>query len=75
VDAEETVTVEEIAQEAGCSVRALQLAFRPFRDITPTETLRRIRLEQARDEILRWNESSSVIELPRSSGSPARPVR
>src|SRR5215831_4961691 len=52
-NAEEAVTIETVAQAAGCSVRALQLAFRRFRNTTPMEALRHIRLEQARAEIAR----------------------
>jgi AraC-like DNA-binding protein len=66
--AEEVVTIEMIAQAAGCSVRALQLAFRQFRNTTPTEALRRIRLEQARKETLRSNGLQSVIEIATKFG-------
>src|SRR6516225_8020521 len=36
------LTIVEIAQAAGCSVRALQLAFQRFRGTTPMAILRRI---------------------------------
>src|SRR6516162_10760272 len=42
------LTIVEIAQAAGCSVRALQVAFHQFRGTTPMAALRRIRLEEAR---------------------------
>jgi transcriptional regulator GlxA family with amidase domain len=67
-NAEETVTIEKIAQAAGCSVRALQLAFRRFRHITPMEALRHIRLAQAREEIGRSDPSQSVIEIAAKFG-------
>ena len=43
--ASEPLTIGEIAQAAGCSTRALQLAFRAWRDTTPMRELNRIRLE------------------------------
>lgn len=46
--AQEPVTLAEAAACAGCSVRALQLAFRRYRGMTPMAALRRIRLEAAR---------------------------
>jgi transcriptional regulator GlxA family with amidase domain len=46
--AKERVSLAEAAACAGCSVRALQLAFRRCRGIPPMAALRRIRLETAR---------------------------
>jgi AraC-like DNA-binding protein len=66
--AEEAVTIEMVTRAAGCSVRALQLAFRRFRNITPMEALRRIRLEQAQEEIARSDGSRSVIEVAAKFG-------
>jgi len=45
--AKEPLTLAEAAACAGCSVRALQLAFRRCRGMTPMAALRRIRLEAA----------------------------
>ena len=67
-NAEEAVTIEAVADAAGCSVRALQLAFRRFRNITPMEALRRIRLERAQEEIARGDSSQSVIEIAAKFG-------
>jgi len=61
--AEEALTVEAIANAAGCSVRALQLAFRRFRGISPTEALRRVRLDFAYQAIARSDGSASVTEI------------
>jgi transcriptional regulator GlxA family with amidase domain len=47
--AQASVTLAEAAACAGCSVRALQLAFRRCRGMTPMAALRRIRLEAARE--------------------------
>ncbi len=46
--AEQGVLMEDAAQAAGCSVRALQRAFRRFRDTSPHAALQRVRLELAR---------------------------
>ena len=46
--AKRPLTLAEAAACAGCSVRALQLAFRSRRGMTPMAALRRIRLEAAR---------------------------
>jgi transcriptional regulator GlxA family with amidase domain len=62
-NAEEAVTIEMVSQAAGCSVRALQLAFRRFRNTTPMEALRHIRLWQAREEIARSRGSQSVLDV------------
>jgi len=62
------VTVKRIAQAAGCSVRALQLAFRRFRNTTPMDALLRIRLEQAHEQILQSDGSQSVIAIAANYG-------
>jgi AraC-like DNA-binding protein len=49
----EPLRMEQVAAAAGCSLRALQLAFRRFRDTTPWAALQEIRLERARDELAR----------------------
>jgi len=49
---EGAVRLSQIAQAAGCSVRALQLAFRAFRDTTPMALLKQARLAQARSELV-----------------------
>jgi AraC-like DNA-binding protein len=61
--AEEPLTVEAIACAAGCSVRALQLAFKRFRGTSPMEALRRLRLRLAYEAIMRCDGSSSVTEV------------
>jgi AraC-like DNA-binding protein len=73
-NAKEPVTIKAVAQSAGCSVRALQLAFRRFRKTTPMEALRRIRLEEARQDIARLGGSQSVIEVAAKFGfsNPSR---
>jgi AraC-like DNA-binding protein len=45
------ISLAEIAEAAGVSIRALQEGFRRFRDTTPLETLRALRLEGARADL------------------------
>jgi transcriptional regulator GlxA family with amidase domain len=61
--AESPLTLEEIAQAAGCGSRALQAAFRVFRGASPMGFLRQIRLELAHQAIMRCNGSISVTEV------------
>ena len=68
------LTIAEIADAAGCSVRALQMAFRQFRETTPMRVLQRIRLEQARAAMLRSGNRSSLARIAEEHGfsSPSR---
>jgi AraC-like DNA-binding protein len=68
------LTVVEIAEAAGCSVRALQVAFQRFRGTTPMAALRRIRLDQARAEMLRNGRSESIASIAAGYGfsTPSR---
>lgn len=55
------ITMEMLAREAGCSERALQNAFRKFRESTPMMVLREIRLEYARQDLI--DMSSTVTDI------------
>jgi AraC-like DNA-binding protein len=68
------LTIAEIAQAAGCSVRALQAAFQNFRKTTPMAALRRIRLDEARAEILRAGRAESIARIAAGHGfgTPSR---
>ena len=68
------LTIVEIAQAAGCSVRALQVAFHQFRGTTPMAALRRIRLEEARTDILRARHAESIARIAADHGfsNPSR---
>ena len=44
-------TVADIARESGVTPRALQLAFRKYFHVTPSEYLRGLRLDRARQEL------------------------
>ena len=57
-----------VARAAGCSVRALQLGFRRFRNTTPMSALRQARLKRALDEIVRSDGSFSVIDVAARHG-------
>jgi AraC-like DNA-binding protein len=73
-NADTPVTIAEIAQAAGCSVRALQMAFDRFRGMTPMAALRRIRLEEARSEILNDGRTESIARIAAAHGfsTPSR---
>lgn len=71
------LTIAEIAEAAGCSVRALQGAFRRFRGTTPMAALQRARLEEARAEMLRPDQTDSLGRIAAAHGfsSPSRFAR
>jgi AraC-like DNA-binding protein len=68
------LTIAEIAATAGCSVRALQIAFHRFRGTTPMQVLQQARLEQARTEMLRAGQTESLARIAAEYGfsSPTR---
>jgi AraC-like DNA-binding protein len=57
------LTIEMIANQAGCSVRALQTSFQKFRGGAPLQTLRNIRLELAHQEIKRQAGDASLLGI------------
>jgi AraC-like DNA-binding protein len=73
-NAREPLTIEAIANAAGCSIRALQLAFRHFRGTPPMAALQRIRLEAARTEVLRLEQDQSLARIAAEHGfsNPSR---
>ncbi|WP_428393994.1 helix-turn-helix transcriptional regulator [Lichenicoccus sp.] len=62
------VAMHEVAQAAGCSVRALQLGFRRFRDTTPAAAMRRARLEAARQALAQSDAEATVGDVARRYG-------
>jgi AraC-like DNA-binding protein len=62
------LSVAEIAEAAGCGVRALQIAFRRFRGTTPMRVLQQARLEQARTEMLRPGQTQSLARIAAEHG-------
>ena len=67
------LTIADIAEAAGCSVRALQIAFRRFRGTTPMRVLQQARLEQARTEISCADQRQSLARSLLSMALAARP--
>lgn len=59
----EPIGLAEVAQAAGVSIRALQDGFRRFRDMTPLESLRAIRMEAARAELLAGANGETVTSV------------
>jgi len=57
----EVVKLSQIAEAAGCSVRALQLAFRTFRDTTPMTLLKQARLERAHAELSQCDPGATTV--------------
>jgi AraC-like DNA-binding protein len=72
--AAEPLTIAEIAGAAGCSTRALQLAFRAWRDTTPMRELNRVRLEYAHADLLKYGLELTVtqVALKWGFGHPGR---
>jgi AraC-like DNA-binding protein len=62
------LTIAEIAEAAGCGVRALQIAFHRFRGTTPMRALQQARLEEARTEILRPDQTQSLARIAAEYG-------
>lgn len=67
-NADTPLTIVQIADAAQCSVRALQMAFRRFRGTTPMAALRRIRLDEARNEMLRAGRPESLGRIAAGHG-------
>lgn len=59
----EVVTLNDLAREAGCGVRSLQLAFQQARGTTPMVALRRARLDGARQVLERAEPDGSVTDV------------
>jgi AraC-like DNA-binding protein len=66
--ASSALTTSDIAAGIGASVRALQAGFRKWRQITPTEYLRTVRLQRVRDALLQSSPSTTVTDLALDHG-------
>jgi AraC-like DNA-binding protein len=62
------VTVSDIASSLGVSVRALEAGFREWKQATPTQCLRSVRLEAAKARLSDPSEGTSVTEVALSQG-------
>ena len=60
---DQPLAIEDVAAAAGVGARALQLAFRRFRDMTPMEFLRRARLERAHADLQAARPGTTVTEI------------
>ncbi|SEQ87149.1 transcriptional regulator, AraC family [Amphritea atlantica] len=61
--ADEALTPGILADMAGVSVRTLYAGFKDFRQTSPMEYLRTVRLQRAREELLKQDPESSVTEI------------
>jgi AraC-like DNA-binding protein len=59
--------IAEIAREAGVSVRSLQVAFQQFKDMSPLEFLRLLRLRAVREDIMSGADGT-VSDIARRRG-------
>jgi AraC-like DNA-binding protein len=62
------LSIAEIAQAAGCGVRALQIAFQRFRGTSPMRVLQQARLERARTEMMRPGQTQSLARIAAAHG-------
>jgi AraC-like DNA-binding protein len=62
------MSVSKIAARLGVSLRSLEAGFRQWRQSTPTQYLRRIRLEAARAELLDAKETTTVTAVALANG-------
>lgn len=67
-NAHRPITVDDVASASYISTRGLQYAFRRALDVTPTEVLRRARLEGARADLEKGDDSASVATIGRRWG-------
>ncbi len=61
--AEVPITVSDVAAEVGVSVRSLQAGFQQWRGTTPMAFLRGVRLQNARDQLLRAEDETGVTTV------------
>ncbi|MEJ8847889.1 AraC family transcriptional regulator [Variovorax rhizosphaerae] len=62
------LTIAEVARELGVSVRALQFAFQSARSSTPMASLRKVRLERARQALLQATPATTVTDVALQNG-------
>lgn len=61
--ADGAITVSDVADQLGVSLRSLQTGFRKWRNSTPSAFLRQVRLQRARDELLSPDARSNVTSV------------
>jgi AraC-like DNA-binding protein len=62
-NADAPISVSDVADHLGVSLRSLQAGFRKWRETTPTAFLRRARLRLVRDELLRSGREANVTTV------------
>jgi AraC-like DNA-binding protein len=62
-NASASITVSNVADHLGISLRSLQAGFRQWRETTPSTFLRQARLQLARDELLRSGPEANVTTV------------
>jgi AraC-like DNA-binding protein len=62
-NADTPITVSDVADHLGVSVRSLQAGFHKWRETTPTAFLRRLRLQLVRDQLLRSGQETTVTTV------------
>jgi transcriptional regulator GlxA family with amidase domain len=62
-NASASITISDVADHLGISLRSLQAGFRQWRETTPTAFLRRVRLQLVRDELLRSGTEANVTAV------------
>jgi AraC-like DNA-binding protein len=67
-NAETPITVSDVADHLGVSLRSLQAGFRVWRNATPSSVLRNVRLQRVRDGLLRSNGESNVTTVAMRCG-------
>jgi AraC-like DNA-binding protein len=66
--ADTPITVSDVAEHLGVSLRSLQAGFRQWRNATPNAYLRRVRLRLVREELLRSGKDASVTTVAMRHG-------
>ncbi|MQA65249.1 MAG: helix-turn-helix domain-containing protein [Alphaproteobacteria bacterium] len=62
-NAEAPITVSDVADHLGVSLRSLQAGFRAWRNATPSSVLRNVRFQRIRDELLRPTGENTVTTV------------
>ncbi len=67
-NAENSISIEDLARVAQVSARALFAAFRDYRGISPMKYLRKVRLENVRRDLLNHSDQRNVTEIATAWG-------
>jgi transcriptional regulator GlxA family with amidase domain len=67
-NASASITVSDVADHLGTSLRPLQAGFRQWRETTPTAFLRRVRLQLVRDDLLRSGTEAKITAVAQRHG-------